>query len=108
MLSHKFIDKFIRHQNVERYRRLLEDVTDEIRRDNLLRLLAEAKQKQKDAGDPEYLYKMRAAGSGESPQRRVSEKRDLLGRTQILRHNPARSRSRSCYADGRALWVCNA
>jgi hypothetical protein len=56
MLSHKFIDKFVRHQNVERYRRLLENVTDEIRRDNLLRLLAEAKQKQKDPGDPEYLY----------------------------------------------------
>jgi hypothetical protein len=48
--------KFVRHQNVERYRRLLENVTDEIRRDHLLKLLAEAKQKQKDAEDPVSLY----------------------------------------------------
>jgi hypothetical protein len=57
MLSRKSIDKFVRHQNVERYRRLLENVTDENRRDHLLKLLAEAKQKQKVAKDPEYLYK---------------------------------------------------
>ena len=56
MLSNESIDKFVRHQNVERYRRLLENVTDENRRDHLLKLLAEAKQKQKDAEDPEYLY----------------------------------------------------
>jgi len=56
MLSHESIDKFVRHQNVERYRRLLENVTDENRRDHLLKLLAEAKQKQKVAEDPEYLY----------------------------------------------------
>lgn len=55
-LSHEFIDKFVRRQNVERYRRLLENVTDENRRDWLLKLLAEAKQKQKDAEDPAYLY----------------------------------------------------
>ena len=56
MLSRKSIDKFVRHQNVERYRRLLENVTDENRRDHLVKLLAEAKQKQKVAKDPEYLY----------------------------------------------------
>ena len=56
MLSHESIDKFVRHQNVERYRRLLEKITDENQRDHLLKLFAEAKQKQKDAGDSEYLY----------------------------------------------------
>jgi hypothetical protein len=56
MLSHESIDKFVRHQNVERYRRLLENVTDENRRNHLLKLVAEAKQKQKDAEDPKYLY----------------------------------------------------
>lgn len=56
MLSHKTIDKFVRHQNVERYRRLLQHVTDEKRRDYLRKLLAEAKQKQKDAEDPASLY----------------------------------------------------
>jgi hypothetical protein len=56
MLSHEFIDKFVRHLNVERYRRLLENVTDGNRRDHVLKLLAEAKQKQKDAEDPGYLY----------------------------------------------------
>jgi hypothetical protein len=56
MLSHESIDKLVRHQNVERYRRLLENTTDENRRGHLLKLFAEAKQKQKDAGDPEYPY----------------------------------------------------
>jgi hypothetical protein len=56
MLSPNSVDKFVRHQNVERYRRLLENVTDENRREHLVQLLAEAKQKQKDAEDPEYLY----------------------------------------------------
>ena len=40
--------------------------------------------------------------------RRIIGKKDLLGRTRILRRNPARSYSGSCCADGRALWVCNA
>jgi hypothetical protein len=56
MSSHEFIDKFVRHLNVERYRRLLKNLTDENRRYHLLQLLAEAKQKQKDAKDPQYLY----------------------------------------------------
>jgi len=56
MLSQESIDKFVRHQNVERYRRLLENVADENRRAHLLKLFAEAKQKQKDAGDPGYPY----------------------------------------------------
>ena len=38
---------FVRSQNVQRYRRLLERVTDE-----LINLLAGERQKQKDAGDP--------------------------------------------------------
>jgi hypothetical protein len=50
------MDKYIRRQNVERYRRLLKIATNENRRKELLRLLSEAKQAQKDAGDPEYSY----------------------------------------------------
>jgi hypothetical protein len=40
------MDQFVRSQNVERHRRLLERVTDE-----LINLLAEERQKQKDASD---------------------------------------------------------
>jgi hypothetical protein len=46
------MDKFIRSQNVKRYRRLLERVTDESDRQQIFYLLAEEQQKQKDAGDP--------------------------------------------------------
>jgi hypothetical protein len=42
-------DKFTRHQNVERYRRLLKTATDEQRRSYLGRLIVEEQQKQKDA-----------------------------------------------------------
>jgi hypothetical protein len=41
--------RFIRCQNVARYRRLLERVTEE---PDPLKLLAEEQQKQRDAGDP--------------------------------------------------------
>jgi hypothetical protein len=44
-------DKFTRHQNVERYRRLLKTATGEERRDHLRRLIIEEQRKQKDAGD---------------------------------------------------------
>ena len=46
------MDQFIRSQNVARYRRLLERVTEELDRQKILNLLAEVQQKQKDAGDP--------------------------------------------------------
>ena len=46
------MDQFVRSQNVERYRRLLERVTDELDRQQIIDLLAEERQKQKDAGDP--------------------------------------------------------
>jgi hypothetical protein len=46
------MDKFIRSQNVERYRRLLERVTEESDRQLIINLLAEEQQKQKDAGEP--------------------------------------------------------
>jgi hypothetical protein len=52
----KSTDKFVRRQNVERYKRLLEAVTDEGRREYILQLLAKAKQAQKDAGDPDYVF----------------------------------------------------
>jgi hypothetical protein len=45
------MDKFIRSQNVNRYRRLLERVTEESDRQLIINLLAEERQKQKDAGD---------------------------------------------------------
>ena len=43
--------RFVRSQNVKRYSRLLERVTDESDRQQIINLLAE-RQKQKDAGDP--------------------------------------------------------
>ena len=46
------MDEFIRSQNVKRYHRLLERVTDELDRQQIFNLLAEEQQKQKDAGDP--------------------------------------------------------
>jgi hypothetical protein len=46
------MDRFIRGQNVEHFRRLLERVTEETERRKILNLLAEEQQKQKDAGDP--------------------------------------------------------
>ena len=45
------MDQFVRSQNVTRYRRLLERVTEELDREKILSLLAEEQQKQKDAGD---------------------------------------------------------
>ena len=44
--------EFVRSQNVKRYSRLLERVTDESDRQQVINLLAEERQKQKDAGDP--------------------------------------------------------
>jgi len=46
------MDRFIRCQNVARYRRLLERVTEETDRQTIFNLLVEEQQKQKDAGDP--------------------------------------------------------
>jgi hypothetical protein len=46
------MDQFVRSQNVARYRRLLERLTDETHRQQIINLPAEERQKQKDAGDP--------------------------------------------------------
>ena len=46
------MDRFVRRQNVERYRHLLESVTQVLERQRILKLLGEEQQKQKDAGDP--------------------------------------------------------
>jgi hypothetical protein len=43
--------RFIRRRNVERYWRLLDNVTNEPDRQRILQLLVEERQKQKDAGD---------------------------------------------------------
>jgi hypothetical protein len=45
------MEQFIRCQNVERYCRLLEDVAKGPKRQTIIELLAEERQKQKDAGD---------------------------------------------------------
>jgi hypothetical protein len=42
---------FIRCQNIERYRRLLEHVTDETQRQQIIKLLAEEEETQMDAGN---------------------------------------------------------
>jgi hypothetical protein len=41
------MDRFVRRQNVERYRRLLESVIEESKRQTILNLLGEERQKQK-------------------------------------------------------------
>ena len=46
------MEQFVRSQNVERYGLLLERVIDELDRQQIINLLAEERQKQKDAGDP--------------------------------------------------------
>ncbi len=46
------MERFIRGQNVQLYRRLLERVTEQSDRQRILKLLDEEQQKQKDAGDP--------------------------------------------------------
>ena len=46
------MERFIRGQNVELYRRILERVTEQSHRQTILKLLDEEQQKQKDAGDP--------------------------------------------------------
>ena len=45
------MDQFIRRQNVERYWRLLDCLSNELDRQTVLQLLVEERQKQKDAGD---------------------------------------------------------
>jgi len=45
------MDRFVRRENVKHYRELLKTVNDEAERQQLLKLLAEEQQKQKDAGD---------------------------------------------------------
>jgi hypothetical protein len=45
------MERFIRCQNVERFRRLLERVTEQSDRQKIINLLADELQKQKDAGD---------------------------------------------------------
>jgi hypothetical protein len=45
------MEQFIRRQNVERYCRLLEDIAEKSKWQTITNLLAEERQKQKDAGD---------------------------------------------------------
>jgi hypothetical protein len=45
------MEQFLRRRNVERYWRLLDNVSNESDRQTILQLLVEERQKQKDAGD---------------------------------------------------------
>ena len=45
------MDRFVRHENIKHYQELLKIVKDEAERQRILKLLAEERQKQKDAGD---------------------------------------------------------
>jgi hypothetical protein len=45
------MDRFVRSQNVAHYHRLLENTTEGPKRQTILKLLDEERQKQKDAGD---------------------------------------------------------
>ena len=46
------MERFIWSRNVERFRRLLERVTEESDRQKIMNLLTDELQKQKNAGDP--------------------------------------------------------
>ena len=48
------MDQLVRSQNVARYRRLLERVTEDSDRQTIIKLLAEAQHKQKVASDPAW------------------------------------------------------
>ena len=48
------MDQFVRSQNVARYRRLLERVSEESDRQTIIKSLAEEQHKQKVAGDPAW------------------------------------------------------
>jgi hypothetical protein len=50
------MERFVRLQNVQHFRRLLETATDRTQRDTILILLADEQQKQKDADDPEAIF----------------------------------------------------
>jgi hypothetical protein len=45
------MERFIRRQNVEHYKRLLETTTDEKERERIRKLLQEEQEKQRSAGD---------------------------------------------------------
>ncbi len=45
------MERFVRHENIRRYRELLKGLTDETERQRILKLLEEEQQKQRDAGD---------------------------------------------------------
>jgi hypothetical protein len=46
------MDEFVRRQNIERYRRLLERVTEETDRQKILNLLAREQENQSSSSDP--------------------------------------------------------
>jgi hypothetical protein len=63
------MDQFVRSQNVERYRRLLERVTDEPDREQIINLLAEERKKQKKRRWRSGLIASMAANFAKLPNR---------------------------------------
>ncbi len=49
------MERFIRRQNIEHYRRLVEAVIDDEERQRILQLLKEEERKQREAGDAEVM-----------------------------------------------------
>ncbi len=49
-------DRFVRYRNIIRLRRFLERASDDGQRNRLTNLIAEERQKQTDASDPQYPY----------------------------------------------------
>ena len=45
------MDRFVRRENIKHYKDLLKTVKDDAERQRILKLLAEERQKQQDAGD---------------------------------------------------------
>jgi hypothetical protein len=45
------MERFVRRENIKHYQELLKTVKDEAERQRILKLLAEERQKQKEAGD---------------------------------------------------------
>jgi len=61
------VERFIRRENIKRYRKLLREATDDAERQRIVRLLAEEEKKQQKAG---------LAAAGLKPREIKSSKRD--------------------------------
>lgn len=51
MVEYRSQDRFVRRENVKRFNEMLKAAKDEAERQRILKLLAEERRKQRDAGD---------------------------------------------------------